>query len=153
MLRNCCIFFSGRNRSSGSGSGRFVPWLHDYFHGNGHNRHGTPTGKLNNVRDSRGKVVLDEEKLGALEDEMWPEPRHGAIDRQMGLERIINIYCRASTGSIMDMGYEIAKINNTLAMKEAISLKLLGVAGSAVYLFGQWLFHGDDDSGMSGSGA
>ena len=41
----------------------------------------------------------------------------------------------------MQMGYQMAHINNIIATKEAINMKLLGVFGSAVYLFGQWIFH------------
>ena len=105
--------------------------------------------KLASVEQGRGRIVLDEAKLGELENALWPEVQHGAIDRVMGLERIINIYCRASTPNIMEMGIEIAKIKNLLAMKDAIKLKLLGLVGSVVYLFGQWLFQ--DDDGDSGS--
>ena len=140
------------------------PWLNRYMRD-----------KLASVRRGRASIILDERELGELENELWPEAQRGgggaayseagfgrrsrsparaadfpsrrdAIDRVAALERIINTYCRASSGSIMQMGYEMAKINNTLAMKEAINLKLLGVAGTVVYLFGQWLFHGDDDS-------
>ena len=119
------------------------PWLHDHMQK-----------KLASVQRGRGKVVLDQDELGSLEEEMWPTAHPGAVDRAMGLERIVNTYCRASTAGIMAMGIEIAKIKNVLAMKEALSLKLLGLAGSVVYLFGQWLFNGpESDDGFAGSHA
>ena len=45
------------------------PWLHDYMHK-----------KLASVKRGRGKVVLDQDELGALEDEMWPRAHPGAVD-------------------------------------------------------------------------
>ena len=118
------------------------PWLRDYM-----------KTKLVSVQRGRGRVVLDKHELGALEDEIWPTAQPGAVDRAKGLENIVNTYCRSSTASIMAMGIEIAKIKNVLAMKEALNLKLLGLAGSVVYLFGQWLFDRCEYDGFDSSHA
>eukprot|EP01049_Picozoa_sp_SAG25_P009877 SAG25_NODE_1021_length_4261_cov_5.098624_3_plen_60_part_00 len=50
-------------------------------------------------------------------------------------------FCSGFHCSLMKMGYQMAHINNIIATKEAINTKLLGVFCSAVYFFGQWIFH------------
>jgi len=98
-------------------------WLQDYM-----------GAKVRTVEASPAKIVFETKKLGEMEVNLSPEagalgrtePRKDALERAGGMELMINVYGRASTESIIRMGDRMANINNIIATREALSLKILG---------------------------
>jgi hypothetical protein len=98
-------------------------WLQDYM-----------GAKVRTVEASPAKIVFETKKLGEMEVNLSPEagahgrtePRKDALERAGGMELMINVYGRASTESIIRMGDQMANINNIIATREALSLKILG---------------------------
>lgn len=102
--------------------------------------------------EKHAPTVFDTHMLGEMEANLTPvkgadgrsETREDALHRAQGHERLINVYGRSSTGTLVKMGDEMANISNIIATKESLTMKLLTSTISLVYLFGQWYFKADD---------
>ena len=108
--------------------------------------------KVKYVRSTKARVIFDNQTVELLESMLWAggDDRHYEFQPTTckdfdSFNQLVNTYARASALILMEISTDMAGIQNQLATRDALVMKLLGVTMSAVYALGLWYLKDNDD--------